>query len=52
MSSKHNQEEIAPRIVGTQYGRVEYAEFGEGPAIIALHGAMGGYDQSLLLVSH
>lgn len=28
---------------------VEYAEFGEGPAVLALHGAMGGWDQSLLL---
>jgi pimeloyl-ACP methyl ester carboxylesterase len=28
---------------------VEYAEYGAGPAILALHGAMGGWDQSLLL---
>lgn len=28
---------------------VEYAEYGTGPAVIALHEAMGGYDQSLLL---
>ncbi|MHB0935351.1 MAG: alpha/beta fold hydrolase [Armatimonadota bacterium] len=33
----------------TRLGPVEYAEIGEGPAVLALHGAMGGYDQSLLL---
>lgn len=37
------------KIVSTRQGVVEYAEYGEGPAVIALHGAMGGYDQSLLL---
>jgi pimeloyl-ACP methyl ester carboxylesterase len=41
--------EPAPMIMNTRHGIVEYAEFGEGPAVIALHGAMGGYDQSLLL---
>lgn len=38
-----------PTVVTTRLGRVEYAEYGEGPAVLALHGAMGGYDQSLLL---
>lgn len=38
-----------PMIINTTSGPVEYAEFGEGPAVVALHGAMGGYDQSLLL---
>lgn len=38
-----------PIVVATKYGNVEYAEYGQGPAVIALHGAMGGYDQSLLL---
>lgn len=33
----------------TRQGPVEYAEYGEGPAALCLHGAMGGYDQSLLL---
>jgi pimeloyl-ACP methyl ester carboxylesterase len=36
-------------ILETSLGPVEYAAFGEGPAILALHGAMGGYDQGLLL---
>jgi pimeloyl-ACP methyl ester carboxylesterase len=42
-------DESSPVIADTRRGRVEYAEFGEGPAVIALHGAMGGYDQSLIL---
>lgn len=40
---------IAPQVIATRLGKVEYAEYGEGPAVLALHGAMGGYDQSLLL---
>ena len=39
----------SPRVISTRQGQVEYAEWGEGPAVLALHGAMGGYDQSLLL---
>jgi pimeloyl-ACP methyl ester carboxylesterase len=39
----------APRLAGTPRGAVEYASFGEGPAVLALHGALGGYDQGLIL---
>jgi pimeloyl-ACP methyl ester carboxylesterase len=38
-----------PRVVSTPSGPVEYAEYGAGPAVLSLHGAMGGWDQSLLL---
>jgi pimeloyl-ACP methyl ester carboxylesterase len=38
-----------PASVTTSRGPVEYAEYGAGPAVLALHGAMGGWDQSLLL---
>lgn len=41
--------EPIPRIIATRLGVVEFAISGEGPAILLLHGAMGGYDQSLLL---
>jgi pimeloyl-ACP methyl ester carboxylesterase len=41
--------EPAPTIVNTRRGPVEYAAAGEGPAVLALHGAMGGYDQGLIL---
>jgi len=37
------------RTVATPQGPIEYAEFGEGPAVLALHGAMGGHDQGLIL---
>jgi pimeloyl-ACP methyl ester carboxylesterase len=33
----------------TPRGAVEYVMTGDGPAVLALHGAMGGWDQSLLL---
>lgn len=39
----------SPVILQTALGPVEYAECGAGPAVLLLHGAMGGYDQSLLL---
>jgi len=38
-----------PTLVETKLGPVEYVSTGDGPAIIALHGGMGGWDQSLLL---
>jgi pimeloyl-ACP methyl ester carboxylesterase len=40
----------APLILQTSGGPVETFQFGGGPALLALHGGMGGYDQSLLLV--
>ena len=39
----------APLIVSTHRGPIEYAEQGEGSAALALHGAMGGYDQGMIL---
>lgn len=36
-------------IVETRRGPIECAVWGEGPAVLAVHGAMGGYDQSVLL---
>jgi pimeloyl-ACP methyl ester carboxylesterase len=39
----------SPRLARTPRGTVEYAEYGDGPAVLALHGAMGGWDQGLLL---
>jgi pimeloyl-ACP methyl ester carboxylesterase len=40
---------LSPSIIHTALGPVEYTSYGEGPTVIALHGGMGGYDQSLLL---
>jgi pimeloyl-ACP methyl ester carboxylesterase len=41
--------EPAPAMVATRGGPVEVASTGDGPAVLALHGAMGGYDQGLIL---
>ena len=42
--------ERAPMTVTTRHGPVEYALLDDGPPALALHGAMGGYDQGLILV--
>lgn len=39
----------APALLATARGPVEYVEAGAGPAVLSVHGAMGGHDQSLLL---
>lgn len=39
----------APAVAATPLGPVEHVTLGEGPAVLALHGAMGGWDQSFLL---
>lgn len=38
-----------PILAETDRGPVEYAALGAGPDVLALHGAMGGYDQGLIL---
>jgi hypothetical protein len=40
---------VVPATLNTGRGPVEYVAWGEGPAVLAIHGAMGGYDQSALL---
>ncbi|MGC4049245.1 MAG: alpha/beta hydrolase [Paludibaculum sp.] len=40
-----------PKVIQTARGSIECAVSGEGPAVLALHGAMGGYDQSSMLAS-
>jgi len=37
------------QVAHTARGPVEYIESGDGPAVLAVHGAMGGYDQSDIL---
>lgn len=39
---------VSPKTVVTACGSVEFAEIGDGPVVVAVHGAMGGYDQSLI----
>jgi pimeloyl-ACP methyl ester carboxylesterase len=38
-----------PVVVQTRRGPVECVSLGEGPAVLSLHGAMGGHDQASLL---
>jgi pimeloyl-ACP methyl ester carboxylesterase len=38
---------IRPRLVETRGGPMEVAVTGEGPAVLAVHGGIGGYDQGL-----
>ncbi|MCD4760345.1 alpha/beta hydrolase [bacterium] len=40
---------LTPKTAKTALGVVEYVEMGDGPVVIAIHGAMGGYDQSVIL---
>lgn len=46
---RHARERIATgsEIVQTPCGQIEYAEVGEGPPILAVHGAGGGFDQGI-----
>jgi pimeloyl-ACP methyl ester carboxylesterase len=37
------------RVVQTAAGQVEYASVGNGPAVLVLHGGVGGWDQGLAL---
>ncbi len=37
------------QLMQTRHGPVEFAAWGSGPAVLALHGAGGGYDQGRLL---
>lgn len=39
-----------PTFLNTRHGPVEYVASGEGPTVLVLHGAMGGYDQGQILV--
>lgn len=36
-------------VLTTEYGEIEYAVEGEGPAALLIHGAGGGYDQGMLI---
>src|SRR5262245_11041439 len=35
------------RVVDTQCGPIEYAEIGNGPTVLVVHGAGGGFDQGM-----
>src|SRR5687767_10034664 len=35
--------------IETDRGRIEYADIGQGPVVLSIHGTGGGFDQGLLL---
>lgn len=39
---------LTPKTVETSSGPMEYADTGQGPVLLCVHGAPGGYDQGLL----
>ena len=41
--------DFVPTSIRTPRGNLEYVDTGEGPAVLALHGVMGGWDQSMIL---
>jgi pimeloyl-ACP methyl ester carboxylesterase len=41
-----------PRLVHTASGPVEYAERGQGEAVLSVHGSQGGWDQGLVAGEH
>jgi pimeloyl-ACP methyl ester carboxylesterase len=43
------QLEAERSIVESRYGRIEYVSWGEGPPVLVIHGAGGGFDQGRLL---
>jgi pimeloyl-ACP methyl ester carboxylesterase len=53
VTSEHTQAALGilpgPVMCATGLGPIEYAEEGEGDAVLCLHGAMGGYEQGVLL---
>jgi pimeloyl-ACP methyl ester carboxylesterase len=35
---------FAPSVLDTRFGRVEYAQAGDGPPVMVVHGVLGGFD--------
>jgi 2-hydroxy-6-oxonona-2,4-dienedioate hydrolase len=49
IGAARNRVASGSRLINTQCGLIEYADEGTGPVIFAIHGAGGGFDQSLEL---
>ncbi len=39
-----------PKIIDTKFGPIEYADRGDGPVVLSVHGGPGGFDQALGLI--
>lgn len=49
MRSRRNSVDRDGMVTTTAAGEIEYAETGEGEALLVIHGAGGGYDQGILI---
>jgi len=47
ISSSYQRIKEGNKVVETSCGLIQYAEFGEGPPVLIVHGAGGGYDQGI-----
>jgi len=49
IGAAHRRVSAGSAVTETRCGRIEYAERGNGPPVLVVHGAGGGFDQGLLL---
>lgn len=49
MQATHNRLAAGSHLVETRHGPIEYTTWGEGPAVLVVHGAGGGYDQGIAI---
>jgi len=50
MSRAYERVGAKSSVIPSPYGDIEYTQGGSGPAVLAIHGSGGGYDQGALLV--
>jgi len=50
MQTIHDRLSAGSQLIQTPHGPIEYTTWGNGPAVLVVHGAGGGYDQGSLMV--
>ena len=48
-AARERIDKLGRQVIETEYGPIEYARAGEGYPVLAVHGAMGGVDQGLMV---
>ncbi len=51
-AARQRLDRLGSRVIDTACGQIEYASVGEGYPVLVVHGAMGGFDQGLLLADN
>lgn len=46
-TARRRLELLGSQVIETGFGLIEYLQTGEGPPVLVIHGAMGGFDQGL-----